>query len=97
MHGVDTEFFMNKEFFTSPENTHIYSLNQKLDGLLNDKSYIQRGDRREYVSRFDNVMTWLIKEGQRGLNIQRYKGLGEMNPEQLWDTTMDPSLAECYK
>ena len=90
MHGVDTEFFMNKEFFTSPENTHIYSLNQKLDGLLNDKSYIQRGDRREYVSRFDNVMSWLIKEGQRGLNIQRYKGLGEMNPEQLWDTTMDP-------
>ena len=90
MHGVDTEFFMNKEFFSSPENTHIYSLNQKLDGLLNDKSYIQRGDRREYVSRFDNVMSWLIKEGQRGLNIQRYKGLGEMNPEQLWDTTMDP-------
>ena len=90
MHGVDTEFFMNKEFFTSPENTHIYSLNQKLDGLLNEKSYIQRGDRREYVSRFDNVMSWLIKEGQRGLNIQRYKGLGEMNPEQLWDTTMDP-------
>ncbi len=90
MHGVDSDFFMNKDFFASQENTHIFGLNQKLDGLLNEKSYIQRGDRREYVSRFDNVMSWLLKEGQRGLNIQRYKGLGEMNPDQLWDTTMDP-------
>ena len=90
MHGVDTEYFFNKDFFVSPESNHIFGLNQKLDGLLNEKSYIQRGERREYVSRFDNVMAWLMKEGQRGLNIQRYKGLGEMNPEQLWDTTMDP-------
>ncbi len=90
MHGVDTEYFFNKDFFDSPESNHIFALNQKLDGLLNEKSYIQRGERREYVSRFDNVMSWLMKEGQRGLNIQRYKGLGEMNPEQLWDTTMDP-------
>ena len=90
MHGVDTEYFFNKDFFTSPEMLLLVKLNQKLDGLLNDKSYIQRSDRREYVSRFDFVIKWLMKEGQRGLNIQRYKGLGEMNPEQLWDTTMDP-------
>ena len=90
MHGVDTEYFFNKDFFSSPEVVLLVALNQKLDGLLNDKSYIQRSDRREYVSRFDYVMKWLMKEGQRGLNIQRYKGLGEMNPEQLWDTTMDP-------
>ncbi len=90
MHGVDTEFFFNNDFFASPENSLLFKLNQKLDGLLNDKSYIQRSDRREYVSRFDYVINWLMKEGQRGLNIQRYKGLGEMNPEQLWDTTMDP-------
>ncbi len=90
MHGVDTDYFLSKDFFASPENTHIFELNQKLDGLLNEESYIQRGERREYVSRFDNVISWLMKEGQRGLNIQRYKGLGEMNPDQLWDTTMDP-------
>ncbi len=90
MHGVDTEYFFNKEFLTSPEIMLLIELNQKLDGLLNEKSYIQRSERREYVSRFDNVISWLMKEGQRGLNIQRYKGLGEMNPEQLWDTTMDP-------
>jgi len=97
MHGVDTDFLFNKDFFGSPESNHIFSLNQKLDGLLNEKSYIQRGERREYVSRFDNVMSWLMKEGQRGLNIQRYKGLGEMNPEQLWDTTMDPESRRMMK
>ena len=90
MHGVDHDFVLTKDFFASPEIKKLHGLNQKLDGLLNKESYIQRGDRRQYVSRFDKVMEWLMKEGQRGLNIQRYKGLGEMNPDQLWDTTMDP-------
>ncbi len=90
MHGVDHDFILNNDFFASPEIQSLLSLNQKLDGLLNTESYIQRGERRQYVSRFDKVMEWLMKEGQRGLNIQRYKGLGEMNPEQLWETTMNP-------
>jgi len=90
MHGVDTDFFLNKDFFNSQEIKHIIKLNQTLDGLLTKNSYIERSERREYVTRFDNLMAWLMKEGQRGLNIQRYKGLGEMNPDQLWDTTMDP-------
>ena len=92
MHGVDTDFFFNKNFFETPESKMLFELNQKLDGLLTDKSYIQRGENREYTSRFSNVMTWLTKEAQRGLTIQRYKGLGEMNPDQLWETTMDPEV-----
>lgn len=90
MHGVDTDYFFRKDFFSTPESILLIALNKKLDGLLGKDSYIQRGDRREYASSFDRVMAWLMKEGQRGLNIQRYKGLGEMNPEQLWETTMDP-------
>ena len=90
MHGVDSDFFLNKDFFNNQETKNIIKLNQTLDGLLTKNSYIERSERREYVTRFDNVMAWLMKEGQRGLNIQRYKGLGEMNPDQLWDTTMDP-------
>ncbi len=92
MHGVDTSFIFKKDFFETPESKMLFDLNQKLDGLLTEKSYIQRGENKEYASSFDRVMKWLTKEAQRGLTIQRYKGLGEMNPDQLWETTMDPEV-----
>jgi DNA gyrase subunit B len=97
MHGVDTIFTFNKDFFETPESIMLFELNQKLDGLLTEKSFIQRGENKQYASRFDRVMKWLTKEAQRGLTIQRYKGLGEMNPDQLWETTMDPEVRRMIK
>ncbi|MCK5809820.1 MAG: DNA topoisomerase (ATP-hydrolyzing) subunit B [Cocleimonas sp.] len=90
LHGVDNTQLYNEDLFLSPELQALIKVNQELDGLLTKESWIQRGERKQPIDRFDQAIKWLMKEAQRGLGIQRYKGLGEMNPDQLWETTMDP-------
>ncbi|MCW9012575.1 MAG: DNA topoisomerase (ATP-hydrolyzing) subunit B [Gammaproteobacteria bacterium] len=90
IHGLEHEHVFDHEFFTSPEYQMMAELGNKLDGLFNEGSYIQRGDKTREVSNFTQVIDWLFEEAKKGQNIQRYKGLGEMNPDQLWETTMNP-------
>ncbi len=96
-HGSNTIYLFSDPFFNSSDLKNLLNVADILYSLLEDDAYIARGDKTEAVSAFSQVMVWLDKEARRGMNIQRYKGLGEMNPDQLWDTTMDPEARRLMK
>ena len=89
-HGITTDFSLAQEFFKSNDYKSIVKLQQLLSGLIEAGATVKRGEKFIKIDRFAQGIEWLMQEGKRGIVIQRYKGLGEMNPEQLWETTMDP-------
>ncbi|MBT8135637.1 MAG: DNA topoisomerase (ATP-hydrolyzing) subunit B [Gammaproteobacteria bacterium] len=91
-HGVYTEKRIQKAFFESAEYLRIAELGEELADLIGDGAYAARGDKNLAVASFDEAMEWLMAQARKGQTIQRYKGLGEMNPGQLWETTMDPNV-----
>ncbi|MCS3457011.1 DNA topoisomerase (ATP-hydrolyzing) subunit B [Aeromonas rivuli] len=89
-HGVDREYPISYDFLQSNEYRQLVSLGKEIANLIEEGGFIKRGEKVKPVDNFVEAVEWLMGEGKRGIYIQRYKGLGEMNPEQLWETTMDP-------
>ena len=89
LHGVASERRLGGEFFRSLEYRDLVRLSERLDAPLAD-AMVHKGERRHGVETVREALEWLLADARRGAHIQRYKGLGEMNPDQLWETTMDP-------
>jgi DNA gyrase subunit B len=96
-HGVTRDHVFKHDFFNSAEYTSLVKLGEATNNLFEETGYVKRGEKTKHVQTFDEALEWLMTEAKRGYNIQRYKGLGEMNPEQLWETTMDPEVRRMLK
>jgi DNA gyrase subunit B len=97
IHGNLQTSKLDQEFELSGEYQQIIKTAVMTKDLIGKGGIISRGEKSQPVNNFHDVLEWLLQEARRGLNIQRYKGLGEMNPNQLWETTMDPTARRLLK
>ncbi|MDC9727101.1 MAG: DNA topoisomerase (ATP-hydrolyzing) subunit B [Candidatus Thioglobus sp.] len=98
VYGVDTDqVTLNQAFFDSPDYQTIKAFSNKIESAIGEHSYVEKKSKQIQVDGFSQVVSFLIDDAKKGQSFQRYKGLGEMNPEQLWETTMDPEQRTLLK
>ncbi|RQO67130.1 DNA topoisomerase (ATP-hydrolyzing) subunit B [Aquitalea sp. FJL05] len=97
LHGNVLVTVLDQDFLETGDYAELAKTGELLSGLLQEGAAVRRGETVKPISEFGQALDWLLAEVKKGMNIQRYKGLGEMNPEQLWETTMDPNVRRLLK
>jgi DNA gyrase subunit B len=96
-HGIGLTTYLDAHFVEGGDYDPLRQTSDILTGLIGEGAEIRRGESRALAWDFKQALDWLLDEVKKNLAIQRYKGLGEMNPEQLWETTMDPGVRRLLK
>ena len=91
-HGNEYETLIDDAFISSGEYRQLIEVSKLTGDLFADGTVVRRKDREQAANSFKEVLDWLLDDAKRIIGVQRYKGLGEMNPDQLWETTMDPKV-----
>lgn len=89
LHGITKSFVLHATFFEGQDYQKIARYTEKTSTLFGENSLMRIGEREQPVANFKQAFEWMMREVKKGQHIQRYKGLGEMNPDQLWETTLD--------
>lgn len=89
-HGILHSMLIDQDLLLSTDYRKMAEFGSKINNMMKDGATVERDKKQKSVESFEHAINWLVREAKKGQSIQRYKGLGEMNPDQLWETTMDP-------